>query len=321
MSWPPAARALMPLLKGSLTWIPGVYKTFFDRHAGGGTDQAEYCYGVWLKHLTFLWEHGMRSIPDTVLELGPGASLGIGLAALISGASRYLAVDVVRRADKATNAVVLRDLVALFQARAPRPTASWPDYDAYLDRRHFPGHILDEDRLGRSLAGERLALLAQAVASLEPTSSGPTIVYETWADREPFGEGEVDLVLSHAVLQHATDLDRVYKSCRRWLKPGGWMSHQIDFSAHGITDVWNGHLQYSERLWGLVAGRRAYFLNRERCSTHLALLRANGFEVVSVIRQSRLDGLDRSLLARRWRHISDEDLTCSGALVQARKRA
>jgi SAM-dependent methyltransferase len=315
------ARALKPVLKGVLTWIPGAYETLYDRHAGGGTDQADYCYGVWLKHLTFLWENGMRSMPETVLELGPGASLGIGLAALMSGASRYVAVDVVRWARQATNAVVLRDLIALFQARAPRPTKSWPDYDPYLDRRLFPGHILDEERLGRSLAADRLAGLAEAIRSLESGPGGPTIRYETWGDYERVGEGQADLVISHAVLQHATDLERVYDSCRRWLKPGGWMSHQIDFTAHGVTDVWNGHLEYSERVWAMVAGRRAYFLNREHCSTHLALLRANGFDVVSVIRNSRRDGLDRSRLARRWRYMSDEDLTCAGALIQARKRA
>jgi SAM-dependent methyltransferase len=318
----PIARvgALRPVLKGILTWIPGAYGAFYDRHAGGGSDDAAYCYGVWLKHLTFLWEHGMQSIPETVLELGPGASLGIGLAALMSGTTRYVAVDVVRWAREATNVVVLRDLVALFQARAPRPTKSWPDYDSYLDRRLFPSHILDEDRLGRSMAADRLAVLTQAITHLESTLSGP-IRYETWDDRERIAEGEADLVLSHAVLQHTTDLERVYDDCRRWLKPGGWMSHQIDFTAHGVTDVWNGHLQYSERVWALVSGRRAYFLNREHCSTHLALLRANGFDVVSVIRRSRLDGLDRSRLARRWRHISDEDLTCAGAFIQARKRA
>ena len=30
--------------------------------------------------------------------------------------------------------------------------------------------------------------------------------------------------------EHVTDLDYTYHALRRWLKPEGWVSHQIDFS-------------------------------------------------------------------------------------------
>ncbi len=74
---------LTPIVKGAATYISGLYKMRAKRRTGG-TDTAAYCYDVWLKHLTLLWANGLRTIPDTIAELGPGDSLGTGLAALLS---------------------------------------------------------------------------------------------------------------------------------------------------------------------------------------------------------------------------------------------
>ena len=72
---------LTPVIRGAATYIPGLYKVVSKwRKAsahGGETDNAAYCYEVWLKHLTLLWANGMRTIPDTVAELGPGDSVSI----------------------------------------------------------------------------------------------------------------------------------------------------------------------------------------------------------------------------------------------------
>jgi hypothetical protein len=76
-----------------------------------------YCYEVWLKHLTLLWANGLRTIPDTVAELGPGDSLGTGLAALLSGANHYYALDIIRYADTPRNLMIFDQLVDLFQRR------------------------------------------------------------------------------------------------------------------------------------------------------------------------------------------------------------
>src|SRR2546423_15676517 len=70
-----------PVLKGALTWIPGVQRAFYDRTAAGGTAEARYCYGVWIKHLSLLWQAGMRTIPVAVCRFRARQSPGAGRAA------------------------------------------------------------------------------------------------------------------------------------------------------------------------------------------------------------------------------------------------
>src|SRR5262249_1200966 len=198
------ARALLdlkPVLKGALTWIPGLQRAFYDRRAAGGTALVKYCYGVWMKHLSLLWRAGMQEMPAMVAELGPGKSLGCGLAALLSGVERYAALDVVRHASTATTAPLLEPMSALYRSRAPRPPMGWPNYDDMLDEDLFPGQILTPERLAGSLAAPRLAELSDAVHSLDAKKQHPRLRYGTWRDaRNVVVTGEVDLVFSHVVL-------------------------------------------------------------------------------------------------------------------------
>jgi hypothetical protein len=161
---------LTPVIRGAATYIPGLDKVVSKwRKAsasppahGGGTDTAAYCYEVWLKHLTLLWASGMRTIPDTVAELGPGDPLGTGLAALLSGANHYYALDIVHYANTPRNLMIFDQLVDLFQRRVGRPSKGWPDYDQHLDPNMFPSHILTESALESALAPDRIAAIRSA---------------------------------------------------------------------------------------------------------------------------------------------------------------
>jgi hypothetical protein len=315
-----APMTVMTVAKGLATWIPGVHRAFNDLKAGTGTGAATYCYGVWLKHLTLLWEHGMHVMPSTVVELGPGSSIGTGLAALLSGAERYVGIDAVAHATSDANLQVFRDLCRLFEQRAPRPNAGFPSYDRYLDASLFPSHILTPDRLRASLAPERLNRLQEAVSALATSSPRPAIRYHTWSGRNGLGEAQVDLIFSHVVMNEIQDLDFVYDRCARWARPGAWMSHHIDFSSLDTTPEWTGHRRYGELAWRVIAGNRPYFVNRETLATHLGIMQKKGFDVVEVIRGKRDDGLTREQHAPRWRSCSDEDLTTRSAFVIARRR-
>jgi len=134
---------LKPAIKGLLTFIPGVSNLLPPRREGG-TKSAAYCYDVWLKHLVFLWESGVRTIPKTYAELGPGDSLGIGLCAMLCGAERYFALDVLRHSNTERNLLIFDELLGRFRSRAPRPNRGWPDFDPFLNDRLFPEHILPD---------------------------------------------------------------------------------------------------------------------------------------------------------------------------------
>ena len=54
-------------------------------------------------HLVMAHRSGLSTQPEVVAELGPGDSLGIGMAALLTGAEVYYAFDVVEYASNQRN--------------------------------------------------------------------------------------------------------------------------------------------------------------------------------------------------------------------------
>jgi hypothetical protein len=260
----------------------------------------------------------MERMPRVLAELGPGDSLGIGLAALLSGVERYHAFDIVRYSNSESNLTIFDDLVQLFQKRAGRPSLGWPDYDRFLDDKLFPSDILTDQHLEGMLSPERIERIRRSI--IDPDARDSMITYVVpWSSEGMVGHGTVDAVISHAVLEHIEDLDTTYRALAQWLGPGGMMSHQAGLDSHGITPEWNGYWAIPEPLWKVIMGRRPYLLNRQPCSVHLHLLQEQGFEIVHLMKKHRKDGIDRSKLARKWRGLSDDDLTCSNVYLIAKK--
>ncbi len=308
---------LGPTVKGLLTFVPGISE-YLPVKSPGHTDSATYCYSVWLKHLTLLRAHGLEQLPATVAELGPGESIGVGLAALLSGADHYIGLDVVAHSNPATNERILGELVRIYADRTPRPDKGWPDFDPYLDERLFPSHILTEDVLRRSLAPNRIDAIRQAIRGA-PAAQISAVYRAPWSDPKIIVDDSIDVAVSHSVLEHVVDLPGTYRALYRWLKPGGWMSHQIDLRSHGLTKRWNGFRACPEPLWKITMGRRDYMLNRHPASVHLRFIEDAGFKIVTHLEFHRTDGISREELAARWIDISEDDLTCSGLYVIARK--
>lgn len=309
---------LKQVRKGILTLIPGVGR-ILPKGRTGGTSSALYSYGVWLKHLTIAWENGLRSIPNTVAELGPGDSLGTGIAAMLSGVNNYYALDVTEFSNPETNVKIFDDLVDIFKSRSSRPVKGWPDFDQYLDSRLFPSHILTEPILSSALSEHRLQQIRGALATPGSVQDGISIKYMVpWSSPDIIEPNSVDFALSHSVLEHVNDVDLTYSALRRWLRPGGFMSHNIDFSCHDLAKEWNGHWKLPEWLWTLIRGKRTWLINREPCSTHLRCIKREGFEIVCALEFLRTDGIQREQLGVKWKSISDNDLCCAELFVQAR---
>jgi methyltransferase family protein len=310
---------IMTAVKGLLTFVPGIQRVLTERGTGG-TNSAYYCYGVWLKHLTLLWENGMRSMPNTLAELGPGDSLGVGLAAMLCGVKRYYALDVVSHSNTEINLKIFDELVALLKSRTGRPTKGWPDFDKYLDSNFFPSHILNDGLLKEPLSEKRIEAIRNAIQNPAHHTGEATIKYMVpWSDDKIIENNTVDVILSHSVLEHVVDLEKTYQALYSWLRPKGMMSHQIDFESHGISKEWNGYRMYSELLWKIMMGKRTFLINRQPHSVHRDIIKKNSFTIACDLTSHRKDGIQRSDLSNYWENITDDDLTCSGAFIVAIK--
>jgi SAM-dependent methyltransferase len=286
----------------------------------GGTISARYCYSVWLRHLVMASQSGLNTNPKAVAELGPGDSLGIGLAALVSGCDQYFALDVVEYANLERNTKIFDELVELFRSRAPIPAGDeFSEVKPYLDDYSFPAKILDEARLDRALETSRLERIRRSITDVQSKES--LIQYRApWLDADVLEKASVDMVYSQAVLEHVDDLEGAYSAMYSWLRPSGYISHQIDFRCHGTARGWNGQWLYPALVWRVMRRGRPYLLNRAPHSAHIELMTANGFEVVCDKTIRNTSGYKSDELARCFRQLSEDDLTTSGAFIQAVKR-
>ncbi|NNE43947.1 MAG: methyltransferase domain-containing protein [Gemmatimonadetes bacterium] len=300
-----------PIVKGLASYVPGMHSRRSKRR-NMRSATAAYCYEVWLKHLTILDEHSGARLPDAVAELGPGGSLGLGIAALLSGASTYYALDIVEYSEDDLNLRLLDEMVDLFRQRKVTEVG-WP-----VNRDLSISQVLSDDILEDALAPERVESIRAALRSPDGHADGITIRYIVpWNDPAVLRAGEVDMIVSQAVLEHVDELVDTYDAFARWLKPGGLMSHEIDFRCHGLTKQWNGHWEYPELAWRMIVGNKPYLINREPCSTHVRMMQERGFEVTCELRQ-HMQGIGRGQLSRRWQGMTDEDLISGTAVLQAR---
>jgi hypothetical protein len=307
--------------KGILTFIPGMAQMLAG--GTGGTNSARYCYSVWLRHLIMAKKSDLSTEPKIIAELGPGDSLGIGLAALLCGAERYFAFDIVEYANLEANLSVLEELIQLFEKREDIPDVDeFPNIRPPVDSNKFPEHILDRKRMANALKSDRIKSIKDALRTGKTQREYAIEIryYVPWSDSRVVKDNSVDMVFSQAVLEHIVDLEGTYRTLHRWLKPCGFMSHEIDFKCHGYAQEWNGHWTYSDFRWWLMAGKRRWSLNRLPYSTHRQIMENIGFEILFEVKNKSDRGIPKSKLSSRFRAMDDTDFSTSDAFLLARKK-
>ena len=310
----------------------GGLKSYFPvLHAGYkgavGHTTGAYCYSVWMRHLSIITKAVPSFAPRVVVELGPGDSLGLGCAALLSGAEQYIALDVVAHADPEHDRKVLDELVGLFEHHSPIPDGRvFPNLQPKLSSYRFPSRLFTDDgprriRLERDrLQSIRAALVERQGMLYDNLPIGYTA---PWGPRT-LDRQSADLVITQAVLQDMahepskSELAGTFQAMSRWLRKGGVMSHQINFAFPGGPE-WNHHWRYSDAAWRLVRGNRPFFENRVPLSGYLALCEQNDFQIVSVKRVEE-EGIARERAAPRFRDLPEEDFRTSSAHIVAVRR-
>ena len=232
---------------------------------------------MWRKHRASAARVGQSAEPATVAELGPGATLGVGVAALLAGVTRYVALDVERLADPKDTLRVFEEMVEILRSEF---------------------HPVDPERVR-----ETRARVQAGLSYIVP-----------WDDPAVVEPDSVDFLISHAVMEHVADIEATYAAAAQWLRPGGVMSHQIDFRSHGTAVGWNGHWAYSQRSWRFYGHS---LINRAPLSRHLDAMRRAGFAIQECTTEVDLGGIPRQQLHEDWQELSDDDLTTAGALIVA----
>jgi hypothetical protein len=309
----------LALAKGAATYVPFAYSVLGQKRMMPAGVTAEYCYRVALKHLLLADEITGNGVPDVVAELGPGDTIGVGIASLLSGASRYIGIDVRRFLDADASRAIARELVALFRGRHPFPTVGCSEFRHLLDERSYPSALLDK-RQAESLSEVRVnAILSELEKALAGQPSTMIAYCAPLSDPSVVDDESVDLLVSHSVLEHVVDLRQTLGNIFGWLRPGALTSHQFDLTSHEIVSGWDEHRFFSDRAWKLVVGKRPFMINRIPYSAIIAMFKECGFRVLHADRLQMPATLPRSNLAESWRTASDDDLSTYGGYVMAQK--
>jgi SAM-dependent methyltransferase len=212
-----------------------------------------------LQHLRAYEEHRPAApAADAVFyEFGAGWDLAIPLSYAALGVGRQVLVDI----HPSARIELVNDSLAAFERL-------WDE--------------LEQE------AGRELRPLGGAVGSLVELEERLGIAYLAPRDARATGlpDESIDFVSSTDTCEHipADDLARIFRECRRLLRPGGAFSCRVDLQDHYAyfdpTLSRYHFLRFSDRAWRLV-NSPLHFQNRLRAPDYLRLVRDAGFELLA----------------------------------------
>lgn len=194
-----------------------------------------------------------------VVEIGPGRSLGAGIAFRFLGADRYTGIEMHVGAD----------------------FNSWSTLNAIETLVRFKyGEFLDNFQ-NRKLGMVPDGGLAEGVAL---DSARMTVLQPESLSTFPLPDCSADLVYSNFTFEHIQDPAAMAAEIARVLKPGGLTAHFIDIEDHSDFSQPFNYLVHSREAWDGRYGPGKtplhYYENRERASDFKRHFSAHGLEVV-----------------------------------------
>jgi SAM-dependent methyltransferase len=219
----------------------------------------------------------------SLLELGPGNSLGTALFAAAEGVGRVWLADV---GDFASDDMAFyRRLAGMTQGLSARADFT--------------------DRI-RMLQSINATYLTNGTANLSEIP-----------------DGSLDLVLSTAVLEHVgrADFPLLAREMMRLLRPGGTAYHEVDLMDH-LGGAQN-NLRFSEQTWeSPLMAKSGFYTNRLRCREILQIMRETGFDA-ALTRVARWPSppTPREELAEPFRALPDDELLIANFGMLLRKPA
>lgn len=307
-------KEILPIIKGLIKFLPGITK-LLKKNPGGGT-AGNYYYSVYLRHYVMAQKYGQLNNPLSVLELGPGSTLGIGITALLTGTAKYYALDAVKHWNSSGNKKILAEISSMVANCNDIPdNIEFPNIKPELSDYKFPIVNIQSRTLQ-----ERAAQIESSLVKLEKLETSDLINFISPLNAVfKVPEKSIDFILSQAVLEHIEGLDEAYFNMSKWIKPGGLISHVVDFKSHGITKTWNGHWQYNKHEWKIIKANKPYLINRHFLSEHLNLIEKYGFEILHISKYYNDSSIQHSDLAQSFKKMTDEDLITSGIYFLAKK--
>ena len=208
----------------------------------------DYVAQVCRHHIEAVRQYGsLAPGGQEIVEIGPGGNLGSALLLIASGARRVTCVDNYRHVD--------------FQPRMHQFHQQL--VEDILAGRH---ELLAGSDARWDLARARAALDEAVTFSAGRVQFNPDrIRYLAPCDARalPLEDASVDLLFSHAVLEHVKQPADVCREMGRVLKPGGYTSHVIDLRDH-FDPAGLEMLRHPDWLWHLMASHSHGFVNRCR---------------------------------------------------------
>jgi len=130
-----------------------------------------------------------------------------------------------------------------------------------------------------------------------------------------------DLIISNAVLEHTSDLNKCFKNMKKLSKKNGKLTHIVDLKNHNRFDKIHPlyFLTFSDWFWNLMSSNLGS-PNRERFNKYESLFKKYNLKVLRILKRNFEHNNSffysiRSKLNKRFKNLDDETLKINGFKV------